>query len=166
MSYARNIAGQIYVIKIREKIVGTANIGDTFFSNLNITEPTNYAEALSNINQTSSRSWLLTDEVNPLHEKFAMEAKFVCLGPGVWLRESVILLDVWSDCGFDQSGDCLSSAENVLERALKKAYEDGARSIYQWIEYILARKDAERKKEENETRRQKARNFREAQENS
>ena len=31
---------------------------------------------------------------------------------------------------------------------------------------FLARKAAERKKEENETRRQKARNFREAQENS
>ena len=89
MTYAKNTAGQIFGIKIQGKSVGNANVGDTFFSDLNITDPKNYTQALQDISQASGRCWLLTDEVNPLHEKFAKETNFICLGPGVWIRETL-----------------------------------------------------------------------------
>jgi hypothetical protein len=91
--YTQDLATFKYIIKIQDEIVGLAEPGDIFFSLLDIDDPDDYNVAYTDINTTTGRCWLLTDEVNPLHEKFATEAKFACLGPGVWLRESVIMID-------------------------------------------------------------------------
>lgn len=48
-----------------------------------------------------------------------------------------------SDCAFNQ--DLGPTANDLLEKALQKAYDEGAQSVYDKIEDLLRRKAAERK---------------------
>jgi uncharacterized protein YdaT len=53
-----------------------------------------------------------------------------------------------SECAFDQSGDG-PSEEDLIAKALEKAYDDGRQYVYDKIEDLL-RRNAEKAKEANE----------------
>jgi len=88
--YTQDLATFKYIIKIHDEIVGLAEPGDIFFSLLDIDNPDDYNVAYTDINTTTGRCWLLTDEGVDLHDDFAASLKFVELGPGVWFRDTMM----------------------------------------------------------------------------